>query len=237
MKKKLGFLGAALCLSAVISSSAFAYGDTYNVIQGDSLWKISNKYKVHLGDVVETNTQFDDPNLIYPNDTVYIPAGDIGKVGASMTDNGDGSVRTSAKVNKNIGITSKSTKNEFETKVAQLVNKERSTRGLPLLKLSEEVSNVARVKSEDMRDSKYFDHNSPKYGSPFQMMKEFGIQYRTAGENIAKGQKTPESVMNAWMNSEGHRKNILSPNFREIGVGFVKDNYGTTYWTQQFVTR
>jgi uncharacterized protein YkwD len=65
------------------------------------------------------------------------------------------------------------------------------------------------------------------------MMKQFGIEYTTAGENIAKGQQSPEDVMNAWMNSDGHRKNILNPDFTEIGVGYVKGD--TTYWTQQFI--
>ncbi len=61
-------------------------------------------------------------------------------------------------------------------------------------------------KSQDMIDNNYFSHNSPTYGSPFDMLKKFGISYKTAGENIAMGQKTPKEVVNAWMNSEGHRK-------------------------------
>ncbi|SPT92496.1 YkwD protein [Bacillus subtilis] len=83
-----------------------------------------------------------------------------------------------------------------------------------------------------MKDKNYFDHQSPTYGSPFDMMKSFGISYKTAGENIAKGQKTPEEVVKAWMNSEGHRKNILNPNFTHIGVGYVESG---SIWTQQFI--
>ena len=83
----------------------------------------------------------------------------------------------------------------------------------------------------------YFDHNSPTYGSPFDMMKKFGITYRSAGENIAMGQKTPQEVMTAWMNSEGHRKNILNSSFTEIGIGIAKDNNCRLYWTQMFIGR
>ncbi|MFP7735687.1 CAP domain-containing protein [Priestia aryabhattai] len=122
---------------------------------------------------------------------------------------------------------------QFEQKVVDLVNQEREKQGLKPLTLNKELSDVARIKSKDMMDKGYFDHNSPTYGSPFDMMKQFGIEYTTAGENIAKGQQSPEDVMNAWMNSDGHRKNILNPDFTEIGVGYVKGD--TTYWTQQFI--
>ncbi len=83
-----------------------------------------------------------------------------------------------------------------------------------------------------MKKGGYFSHTSPNYGSPFDMMKEFGITYRSAGENIAMGQSTPEEVVNAWMNSEGHRKNILSSSFTHIGVGHVAEG---NYWTQMFI--
>ena len=122
---------------------------------------------------------------------------------------------------------------QFEQKVVDLVNQERQKQGLKPLTLNKKLSDVARAKSKDMMDKGYFDHNSPTYGSPFDMMKQFGIEYTTAGENIAKGQQSPEDVMNAWMNSDGHRKNILNPDFTEIGVGYVKGD--TTYWTQQFI--
>ncbi|TYR79188.1 hypothetical protein FZC66_16365 [Priestia megaterium] len=124
---------------------------------------------------------------------------------------------------------------EFEQQVAELVNQERQKQGLKPLTLDKELSDVARTKSKDMMDKGYFDHNSPTYGSPFDMMKQFGIKYTAAGENIAKGQKTPEEVMNGWMNSDGHRKNILNPNFTHIGVGFVEGD--STYWTQMFISK
>ncbi|WP_083258588.1 CAP domain-containing protein [Cellulosilyticum sp. I15G10I2] len=122
----------------------------------------------------------------------------------------------------------------YENKVLELVNVERQKAGLKPLQMDEAVRNVARKKSEDMQAKKYFDHNSPTYGSPFDMMKKFGISYQTAGENIAMGQRTPEEVVKAWMNSPGHRANILKPAFTHIGVGYVANGH---YWTQMFVGR
>lgn len=120
----------------------------------------------------------------------------------------------------------------YESQVVELVNKERTSRGLSPLTLNAELSRVARIKSEDMRDNGYFNHNSPTYGSPFDMMKSFGINYQTAGENIAMGQQTPEAVVTAWMNSDGHRANILNANFTQIGVGYTSQG---NYWTQMFI--
>ena len=120
----------------------------------------------------------------------------------------------------------------YEKEVVRLVNVERRANGLPDLTYDWQLSRVARYKSQDMKDNGYFSHTSPTYGSPFQMMKSFGITYRSAGENIAKGQATPEAVVKAWMNSPGHRANILNSSFTHIGVGYVSDG---KYWTQMFI--
>ncbi|MDM5328953.1 CAP domain-containing protein [Neobacillus sp. CF12] len=120
----------------------------------------------------------------------------------------------------------------YEQKVVDLTNQERAKNGLPALKVDLTLSKMAREKSRDMSANGYFSHTSPTYGSPFDMMKKYGISYRYAGENIAMGQRTPEEVVKAWMNSEGHRKNILSPNFNYIGVGYVSQG---NYWTQEFI--
>ncbi|MCH3964432.1 MAG: CAP domain-containing protein [Clostridium sp.] len=119
--------------------------------------------------------------------------------------------------------------------VIRLVNVERNKNGLASLKANAELSKVASVKAQDMIDKNYFSHTSPTYGSPFDMMQKFGIKYTAAGENIAYGQKTPAEVMNGWMNSSGHRANILNSNFTEIGVGVAKDKNGTPYWVQMFI--
>ena len=120
----------------------------------------------------------------------------------------------------------------FEKKVVELTNAERAKQGLAPLTLDTELSKVARTKSQDMKDKNYFDHNSPTYGSPFDMMKSFGISYKSAGENIAMGQTTPEQVVQAWMDSPGHRENIMNSSFTHIGVGYVASG---NYWTQMFI--
>ncbi|WP_339146092.1 MULTISPECIES: CAP domain-containing protein [unclassified Sutcliffiella] len=121
---------------------------------------------------------------------------------------------------------------ETEMKVIELTNAERRKNGLSDLKADASLSNVARDKSKDMQTNNYFSHTSPTHGSPFDMMRDYGISYNTAGENIAMGQRSPEEVVQAWMNSEGHRKNILNGEFTHIGVGYVEEG---NYWTQMFI--
>jgi uncharacterized YkwD family protein/spore coat assembly protein SafA len=122
-----------------------------------------------------------------------------------------------------------------ENEVIRLVNVERARAGLPALKTNWQLSRVARYKSADMANRGYFSHTSPTYGSPFRMMESFGLRFSAAGENIAYGQRTPAEVMRDWMNSPGHRSNILSRNYSEIGVGLAKNKNGVCYWTQMFM--
>lgn len=123
----------------------------------------------------------------------------------------------------------------LENEVIRLVNVQRSNNGLAPLTANWQLSRMARVKSQDMINKNYFSHQSPTYGSPFDMMKAFGFKFYAAGENIAYGQPTPQAVMNAWMNSSGHRANILNPNYNQIGVGAAKTSSGVIYWTQEFI--
>lgn len=125
-----------------------------------------------------------------------------------------------------------STVSAFEREVVRLVNEARAKHGLKPLQENWELSRVARYKSQDMVDNRYFSHTSPTYGTPFQMIRAFGLTYRTAGENIAYGQRTPQAVVNAWMNSSGHRANILNASYTQIGVGYVANGH---YWTQMFI--
>lgn len=122
-----------------------------------------------------------------------------------------------------------------ENEVARLVNVQRANAGLQSLTLNWQLSRCARYKSADMANKGYFDHNSPTYGSPFTMMQNFGLRFSAAGENIAYGQRTPAEVMNDWMNSPGHRSNIMNPTYTQIGVGLAKNSSGVCYWTQQFM--
>ncbi|MEC5423907.1 CAP domain-containing protein [Virgibacillus sp. C22-A2] len=123
---------------------------------------------------------------------------------------------------------------DFESAVIDFTNEERRREGLSELKEDPSLSEVAKEKSKDMQSNGYFSHTSPNYGSPFDMMRDFGVSYQSAGENIAQGQRSPDVVVQEWMNSEGHRENILNGGFTHIGVGYVEDG---NYWTQMFITK
>lgn len=131
------------------------------------------------------------------------------------------------------GNTSSSTEtsnmNSDEKEVFDLINKQRTNNGLAALKNDSEVQRVARIKAQDMVDNNYFSHASPTYGSPFDMLKSFKISYKTAGENIA-GNSSNSSAVTAWMNSSGHKANILNSNFNYTGIGVVSSpKYGKMY--------
>ncbi|MDC3415471.1 SafA/ExsA family spore coat assembly protein [Aquibacillus salsiterrae] len=199
MKKIMFVLTVVLAL--IVPTSTFA-ASTYIVQPGDSMWKISVKYKIGLSEIIDANPQIKNPRLIYPKQKLTIPNIDEIK--------------------------------SIENQVIKLTNQERAKYGLPALKQDWQLSRVARYKSQDMRDKGYFSHTSPTYGSPFTMMTNFGINYTSAAENLARGQQTPQEVVSGWMKSEGHRKNILSPKYTHIGVGYVKNG---NYWTQMFIKK
>ncbi|MCR8986823.1 CAP domain-containing protein [Brevibacillus laterosporus] len=114
--------------------------------------------------------------------------------------------------------------------VVEIVNKERAKAGLKPLSIDTELSKMATDKAKDMADNNYFDHDSPTFGSPFDMMDQYKISYKTAGENIAEGQRSAEEVMKDWMDSDGHRENIMNSSFTKIGVGYYNG-----YWVQAFI--
>ena len=127
--------------------------------------------------------------------------------------------------------------NAEELKMLDHINQERAKAGVAPLQMDTEVARVAQIKSQDMVDKNYFSHTSPTYGSPFDMMKSFGITYRAAGENIARN-STMLKAHTSLMNSEGHRNNILSSNYTHIGIGIVKNqsSAGITV-TQMFIRK
>ena len=142
------------------------------------------------------------------------------------------STQSPAKQPTNTVASNSSDIDAIEAAVVELTNAERVKAGLQPFKTHAPLMAAAREKSQDMKDKNYFSHTSPTYGSPFDRLKALGISYKAAGENIAKGQRTAQEVVTAWMNSEGHRANILNANFTHIGVGYVKDG---NIWTQQFI--
>lgn len=122
----------------------------------------------------------------------------------------------------------------IEQEILRLTNVEREKAGLKPLQSDQQLMASAREKSKDMATNNYFSHTSPTYGSPFDQMKQHGVTYRSAAENIAKGQRTATEVVKAWMESPGHRQNILTPQFTHIGIGFDQNGY---VWTQQFIQK
>lgn len=121
-----------------------------------------------------------------------------------------------------------------EKEVFDLINAKRTAARLSALKVDAELQNVARAKAEDMVKNNYFSHTSPTYGSPFDMMKSFGVSYKTAGENIA-GNSSNTGAVNAWMNSEGHKANILNSSFNYTGVAVVKSSKYGKIFVQMFI--
>lgn len=136
---------------------------------------------------------------------------------------------------ENSNTPSETANNEYELRVLELINNERTKHGLSQLSIDMNLSIVARAHSTDMHRRNFFNHINPDGLSPFDRIKNYGISYRYAAENIAAGQTTPEEVVNSWMSSDGHRKNILNENFKKIGVGYYNSNDGYFhYWTQCF---
>ena len=131
--------------------------------------------------------------------------------------------------NSNSNSNTNTTMTADEKEVLDLINKQRTQNGLSALKLDTETLRVARIKAQDMVDNNYFSHNSPTYGTPFQMLNSFKISYKTAGENIA-GNSSNSAAVTAWMNSSGHKANILNSSFNYTGIGVVKGSkYGKIY--------
>lgn len=213
----------------VFGFSSVSSAQNCTVRSGDSLWHLAQEYKIPFKKMLELNRHLKNPHLIYPLDIIEFP------------DNGEhGTGAHTAENSKNDDIehdteqTIEHGSSDQADAVLQLVNAERSKNGLKPLTLSTKLTSIATMKSKDMADKGYFDHNSPTYGSPFEMLQKYGVHYKSAGENIAAGQRTPEEVMHSWMNSSGHRANILNPNFTELGVGYYQGGSYGVYWTQLF---
>lgn len=199
-------IGLVGALSFTPAQHVSAQGtDKYTVRPGDSLWKISLRYQVGWTDIYQAN------HGQISNPHLIYP----------------GQVLTIPLVS--------STVVSYEQQVVNLCNQQRAQQGLPALTNNWELERMARIKSQDMMTNNYFDHTSPTYGSPFSMMKSFGIPYTNAGENIAAGQRTPQDVVTSWMNSPGHRANILNKNYTQIGVGYAAGGKYGTYWTEEFI--
>lgn len=120
----------------------------------------------------------------------------------------------------------------YAKQVVELVNKERAKAGLNALTLDTEIASAALIRAKETEKS--FSHTRPDGRAFHTVLTDNGIKFNGAGENIAWGQRSPEEVMNGWMNSDGHRANILNPKFTKIGVGHYQNSAGRNYWTQLF---
>ena len=221
-------------LLLLLSSVAFVFGFSSassaqcTVQSGDTIWHIAERYKIPFNKMLELNRHLHNPHLIFPQDKIEMPKGNHG-TGTSTHEHS-----SSDDIQHGDNKVEQSAPSSEAEQVLNLVNAERSKAGLKPLKMSEELRSIANLKSRDMAENNYFDHTSKTYGTPFQMLQDFGVHYSAAGENIAAGQRTPEEVMNSWMNSSGHRANILNANFDTIGVGVYKGGKYGVYWTQLF---
>jgi len=148
------------------------------------------------------------------------------------TNNNNNNNNNNSGTSSNLSATTTLTADEKE--VFDLINQQRANNGLSVLKVDSEVQRVARIKAQDMVNSNYFSHNSPTYGSPFDMLKSFKVSYKTAGENIA-GNSSNSAAVTAWMNSPGHKANILNSSYNYTGIGVVSSpTYGKIY-VQMFI--
>lgn len=210
MRFKKSILTGALALGMIVGATA-ASAAPYTVSAGETMWTISKKHGVSLYSLIKSNPHIYNPNVIWPGMKLNIP-----------------SYGYTAPQPANTSTTASS----YAAQVVSLVNQQRAKAGLKKLTVDSALSKMAFDKAKDMYNNNYFSHTSPTYGSPFDMMKSYGIRFTYAGENIAKGQRTPQEVMDAWMKSPGHRQNILSPNYTMIGVGYYKGE-----WVQEFIAR
>jgi uncharacterized YkwD family protein len=210
MRFRKSVLTGIVALSTIIGAGA-ASAAPYTVKNNDTMFLIANRSGISLSTLIKANPQISNPNIIWSGLVLNIPGSSY-----YSPSNPKPTVSTTS-------VTS------YATQVVSLVNKERANAGLSSLASDSALTSMALVKAKDMYNNNYFSHTSPTYGSPFAMMTAFGIKYSYAGENIAKGQRTPQEVMTAWMNSAGHRQNILSPNFAKIGVAYYNGE-----WVQEF---
>jgi uncharacterized YkwD family protein len=239
LKKRVLVTLTSLCLAlslVLMPSTSEAKSDSYKVQPGDTLWKIAAQYGLSLKEILSANPFLSDANRIYPYQLIIIPKKiNIDVPSGTQTPAAPKAPTSQTPQTPEPQAPAQETNlSQWEQEVVNLVNQERAKAGLKPLTVDAKLTEAARAKSADMRDRNYFSHYSPTYGSPFEMMDSFNISYRTAGENIAAGQRSPQEVMNAWMNSEGHRQNILNPNYTRIGVGLVQGGSYGYYWTQLF---
>ena len=232
MKKLLLFVSAVPLIFGMFASTADAAQNHCIVQKGDSMYKIAQRYNIPFAEILRLNKHFKDPHMIYPLDKILLPHG----TGASDNNNSGENDEYEDISPPSDDSGANSDVSQQAKDVLSLVNAERKKQGLNPLPLSDKLTAVANEKARDMAVNNYFSHTSPTYGSPWQMLQQYGIRYKTAGENIAYNQRSAKDVMDAWLHSSGHRANILNADFTDIGIGYFDENT-RPYWTQEFIGR
>lgn len=214
-----------VAVGIVTGLASTAHAQHCNVQKGDSMFKIAERYNIPFKDILKHNKHYPNPHLIHPNDKVEFPTHDSGGQQSQESSHED-------QIETGNGTTTGAAESSEAREVLNIVNQERAKQGLKPLELSDKLTSIANMKASDMANNNYFSHTSPTYGSPFEMLQRFGVNYTSAGENIAAGQKTAQEVMSAWLHSSGHRANIMNPNYTQLGVGY--DASGS-HWVQLFI--
>jgi uncharacterized YkwD family protein len=255
--KKLVLTGTLVVSSLVGAGVVSAAPNTAS--SQDTIWSILQQNGINLDSLIQSNPQIANMQINWAGMSLNTPssgaskrsqagtnsaskrwhagtssAGNTSQPGTSSSGNTSQPGTSSSGNTTQPGTSSAGDNSQagtFASQVITLVNQERAKAGLQAVSSDSALTAMALDKAKDMYNSNYFDHNSPKYGSPFNMMTSYGISYTYAGENIAKGQKDPQEVMTAWMNSTGHRDNILNSHFTKIGVAYYNGE-----WVQEFIT-
>lgn len=193
------FFYFSFCTTSVAQSN-------YIVMEGDTLWKIAKHHQMYLDQLIQTNQQLKNPNLIYPGQVIVIP-----------------SVEWKESQRKTLS--------KEEEKLADILNKKRIQLGLKPLMVDDSLTRAAKLKSFDMIENKYISHHSPTYGSPASMLSELNISFQNVKESIGAGYQSAELVFSSWLYSSTNREILLNDRATKIGIGYVKGgNYGH-YWT------
>lgn len=239
MKKLLITLG---CLLVIALYGTYAYNQNLfhrNSNSGNSADIVVTQTPYQSGQLITDNT--DNTNTTTPiANTPTIPPTNQATITKTPTPSVHSAVTITNIPNKpvatpkpsvNSNNTTTTGNGNFANEVLRLVNVQRSKAGLPLYKTTQTLSSAASKRAQEINRS--FSHTRPNGTGFSTVLKEYGISYTAAGENIASGQRTPQEVVNAWMKSPGHRANILNVKFKKIGIGVYKKSAGMC-WTQEF---
>lgn len=203
---------------------------SYAAATGTTQSFTDNCYKVYIGQGIESLSRIlEELGITLENNGSFCP--DVNKPEGETPETPETSNPDSDTQKPEINVPDENTLS-YAAQIVNLVNAERAKAGLPALTMDANITAAANVRAKEIKQS--FSHTRPNGSSFSSALKEQGVSFRGSGENIAWGQKSPEQVMNGWMNSDGHRANILNKNFKNIGVGYYQDENGVNHWVQLF---